>query len=113
MKKNLNLQLQKELKILQRREFVYFLRLVTLNSSIFTDDTFIYNKQFLKCVWLYKNSFLQLYLKKNFSSFSFIVSQCVLTWRTRSVYSFFKLSRITLRELTAFGFLKGIQKSSW
>lgn len=112
MKKGLNIQIKKNLRVLKRTEFFFFLRSVVLNSSI-VGVTFNNKKQFLKCLWLYKNSFLQLYLKKNFSSFSFITSQCVLTWRTRSVYSFFKLSRISIRELTAFGFLKGIQKSSW
>jgi len=112
MKKNLNLQLKNELKIIYRTEFNSFLRVVVLNASLF-DISCLKDKQFRRCLLLYKSSILQPYLKKNFSSFSFYTSQCVLTWRTRSVYSFFKLSRMSIRELTAFGFLKGIRKSSW
>lgn len=39
-------------------------------------------------------------------------TQCFLTWRTRSVYSFFRLTRMTIRERFSFGLLKGIRKSS-
>jgi ribosomal protein S14 len=104
--------MKKNLKTLYRVELNSFLRTVALNSSIL-DISDYKKKQLLKCVVLYKTSFLHKYLKKNFSSFSFFTSQCVLTWRTRSVYSFFKLSRMCIRELSAFGFLKGVRKSSW
>lgn len=54
-------------------------------------------------------------LKIFFSNVSFnkFKSQCLLTWRSRSVYSFFWLSRIAVRELSSFGCIKGIKKSSW
>lgn len=54
-------------------------------------------------------------LKVFFSNVSFnkFKSQCLLTWRSRSVYSFFWLSRIAVRELSSFGCIKGIKKSSW
>lgn len=42
-----------------------------------------------------------------------IRNRCELTGRPRGYYRRFKVSRITLRELAAFGFLPGIKKSSW
>lgn len=39
-------------------------------------------------------------------------SQCFLTWRTGSFYSFFRLTRLTLKENFSFGFIKGLRKSS-
>lgn len=39
-------------------------------------------------------------------------SQCFLTWRTGSVYSFFKLTRLTVRDNFSFGLVKGLRKSS-
>lgn len=40
-------------------------------------------------------------------------SQCLVTWRTGSVFSFFKLTRLEIRERAHLGFLSGVQKSSW
>jgi ribosomal protein S14 len=40
-------------------------------------------------------------------------TQCLLTWRTGSFYSFFRLTRLTLRERFSFGLIKGVRKSSW
>jgi len=39
-------------------------------------------------------------------------SQCYLTWRTGSFYSFFRLTRLTLRENFSVGHVKGLRKSS-
>lgn len=44
---------------------------------------------------------------------SSITSQCFLTWRSGSTYSFFRLTRLTLREKFSFGEIKGLRKSSW
>lgn len=40
-------------------------------------------------------------------------TRCVITGRGKSVYSSFKLSRLTFRKLAARGLLTGIKKSSW
>ena len=40
-------------------------------------------------------------------------NRCVLTGRTRGVYSKFGLSRIKIRELSMAGSLPGVVKSSW
>lgn len=42
-----------------------------------------------------------------------IKSRCIWSKRARSIYSFFRLSRITMRELIGIGFIPGIRKSSW
>ncbi len=42
-----------------------------------------------------------------------IKNRCILTARSRSTYRHFKLSRIMLRNLAAYGLLPGITKSSW
>ena len=40
-------------------------------------------------------------------------NRCLSTGRARSVSRFFKLSRVSLRELAAFGSLPGVKKSTW
>ncbi len=40
-------------------------------------------------------------------------NRCVLTGRSKSVYRFCRLSRISFRELASKGLLIGITKSSW
>lgn len=47
------------------------------------------------------------------TSLTRIKNICVLTGRTRSVYRFFKISRIQLRKLASEGFLPGVSKYSW
>lgn len=42
-----------------------------------------------------------------------IKNRCILTGRARSVYRFFKISRIQLRQLASGGFLPGVSKYSW
>jgi ribosomal protein S14 len=56
-------------------------------------------------------SFLSFFSK--FSTISRKKSFCFFTKRTRSVFSKFKLSRITFRELASFGKINGLKKSSW
>lgn len=38
---------------------------------------------------------------------------CIQTYRSRSVISFYKLSRLRLRKLAARGVLTGLRKASW
>lgn len=40
-------------------------------------------------------------------------NRCVLTGRSKSVYKYFKLSRILFRELALKGALNGVRKASW
>ena len=47
------------------------------------------------------------------SSKTRIKNRCIRTGRARSVYRFFKLSRIQIRELAGKAVLPGVIKSSW
>lgn len=47
------------------------------------------------------------------SSICRIKNLCILTGRSRSVYRFFKISRIQLRKYASEGFLPGLSKYSW
>jgi small subunit ribosomal protein S14 len=49
----------------------------------------------------------------NNSSLTRIKNRCILTGRSRSIYRFFKLSRIQLRKLVSEGKLPGVSKYSW
>lgn len=40
-------------------------------------------------------------------------TRCNVTGRSKSVYKTFGISRIKLRELSAFGHIPGVRKSSW
>nr|YP_009867105.1 ribosomal protein S14 [Rotheca serrata]QKG04084.1 ribosomal protein S14 [Rotheca serrata] len=47
------------------------------------------------------------------SSFARVRNRCISTGRPRSVYKFFRISRIVFRGLASRGPLMGIKKSSW
>nr|QWK44941.1 ribosomal protein S14 [Protohalopteris sp.] len=47
------------------------------------------------------------------SSLCRIHNHCIQTYRSRSVISFYKLSRLRLRKLAARGDLSGLRKASW
>ncbi|KAH1133559.1 hypothetical protein GYH30_012099 [Glycine max] len=47
------------------------------------------------------------------SSFARVRNRCISTGRPRSVYEFFRISRIVFRGLASRGPLMGIKKSSW
>lgn len=47
------------------------------------------------------------------SSFARVRNRCIFTGRPRSVYEFFRISRIVFRGLASRGSLMGIKKSSW
>ncbi len=40
-------------------------------------------------------------------------TRCNITGRPKAVYKLFQLSRIHIRELSSFGLIPGIRKSSW
>lgn len=47
------------------------------------------------------------------SSLSRIKNLCILTGRPRSIYRFFKISRLQFRKLASKGYLPGVSKYSW
>lgn len=47
------------------------------------------------------------------SSLTRIKNICILTGRSKSIYRFFKISRLQLRKLASTGYLPGISKYSW
>ena len=47
------------------------------------------------------------------SSKTRIKNRCILTGRSRGIYSMFRLSRIKFRELASQGMLPGVKKASW
>ncbi|CAN6440322.1 unnamed protein product [Victoria cruziana] len=47
------------------------------------------------------------------SSFARVRNRCISTGRPRSVYQFFRISRIIFRGLASRGSLMGIKKPSW
>lgn len=42
-----------------------------------------------------------------------IKNRCTITGDARSISRYFKLSRMVIKELSSFGLLPGVQKSSW
>ena len=60
--------------------------------------------------WKIQRNFINI---PNVSSLTRIKNRCILTGRSKSVYRFFKLSRIQLRKLASEGFLPGVSKYSW
>ena len=60
--------------------------------------------------WKTQKKLLQ---SSNTGSVTRIKNRCIITGRARSVYRFFKLSRIQLRKLASEGFLPGLSKYSW
>ena len=62
----------------------------------------------LKSLILIKNS-----RKYYFKAFVRIKNRCYITNRSKSIFNFFKLSRIVIKELGGFGFICGLRQSSW
>lgn len=48
-----------------------------------------------------------------YSSFTRTRTICILTGRSRSVYRFFRLSRMKIREYANAGYFTGVAKASW
>lgn len=42
-----------------------------------------------------------------------IKNRCAVSGRSRSIYRQFKLSRLLIKELSSYGLLPGVRKSSW
>ena len=59
------------------------------------------------------NNFIYLSFLSKFGGFSRNKSFCFLSKKSRSVFSKFKLSRISFRECAHFGLINGVQKASW
>jgi len=111
MRRNLRKQVLKKLVFLKKKNKSTFFRYVVLNSQFsFIPNNHVSTHLRLKML-LYSSLHSKLCRRRFF--FTQIVTQCNTTWRSKSVYSFFKLSRITLREFASFGLLKGLRKASW
>jgi ribosomal protein S14 len=103
MKKNLNFKILTNLSHSIKKENILFFNEILINSKLplgLRLSIFLNPKFDLK-VFFSNNSFVK------------FKRQCLITWRSRSVYSFFDLSRIVIREFVSFGFMQGIKKSSW
>jgi ribosomal protein S14 len=75
-----------------------------------------YNYFYSKGDFCLKDPFSYYFLMQDGSrtfNFSNYRSKCLLTGRSRSIYSAFRLSRMQLRSLASFGYLNGVRKSSW
>ncbi|OMP04622.1 Ribosomal protein S14 [Corchorus capsularis] len=59
-----------------------------------------------------KNRYKLSKLPRN-SSFARVRNRCIFTGRPRSVYEFFRMSRIVFRGLASRGELMGVKKASW
>lgn len=103
MKKNLFFKNKK----LVKKKIGLVDRLV-LNKAISKNFYFLTDRRFFL---FFKNQVIL--NKKRSPCIANLRSQCFLTWRSGSVYSFFKLTRLTFRDNFAFGFIKGLRKSSW
>ena len=101
MKKK-NHKIQKDLK---RRKAVqkYENQRISL-KAIQSHQAFSIEKRFLALTQLAK-------LKKNGSAVR-VRNRCVLTGRPRGVHSFFKMSRIKIKDLAAKGLLPGVRRDS-
>jgi ribosomal protein S14 len=66
----------------------------------------------------FKSKKLRIYLQNltnkssKYSSFTRTRTICILTGRTRSVYRFFRLSRLKIREYANAGYFTGVTKAS-
>jgi ribosomal protein S14 len=73
--------------------------------------SYIYNQRLLLTVRQLFSYRLEKFLRNKF--LTHIKNFCVLTGRSRGVYSKFRLSRIMLRNSFAFGLINNYRKSSW
>lgn len=111
MRRNLRKQVLKKLVFLRRKNTSTFFRCVVLNSQLNSISNDHVRMHLRLKVLLYSN--LRRNLCKKHFFFTQVVTQCNTTWRSKSIYSFFKMSRITLREYASFGLIKGLRKASW
>lgn len=99
MQKQIKKNIQQRLKFQKDEKKRLVLKSITQNLLI--------NKQNR---WKTQQYFLNI---KNTSSLTRIKNRCILTGRARSVYRFFKLSRLQLRKWASYGNLPGVSKYSW
>lgn len=98
-------------------------RLCSYNTRRFTTNSFVllsvqknllFNNMFdvvkRMCILFF---FSYYSIRERLFCISHLKNQCLLSWRSGSVYNFFKLTRLEIRERSHFGFLKGVRKSSW
>lgn len=71
----------------------------------------IYKNENLPQSIRYKAYFILKNLPKN-SSITRLRNRCILTYRSKAIYTKFKLSRLTFRSLANEGYLVGIRKAS-
>jgi len=103
MKKNLNFKILANLDRSVKKENILFFNKLINNNQLPLN----------LCLSIFLNPKFKLKSFFNKTSFVKFKRQCLLTWRSRSIYSFFDLSRIVIRDLSSFGLMKGIKKSSW
>jgi ribosomal protein S14 len=93
----------KRLRVQASKHFVIRLKLkFYLNSTIFAQI----NRYFLT---------LKFFQKLKWVLFSKIQTKnrCLITGRTQSVFSYFRLTRMILKNYSSYGFITGISKASW
>lgn len=76
----------------------------------------LYLLQDLRLPWIRRFVLRQSVLQaRNYNTLSVtkIHNRCVLSGRSRSIISKFRLSRIMVRKLAAIGYLVGVVKASW
>lgn len=65
----------------------------------------------LFCIKFQKQTYYNNNHKRSY--ISEIMNRCILSFKSRSVYRKFKLSRMFLRQYLSFGYIVGYRKSSW
>lgn len=75
-----------------------------LKSLIFNSNLSIFTRR--KLSWQFMSLSSRI-------SFSFLKNSCIFSGRSRSVYSFFNLSRLCVKEFFKIKFLPNLRKSSW
>ncbi len=99
---------QQNLRVCNRRNLITGFLCKAVVKSLTFDSYFKINLRIgLLFFWTHHS------LRKSFFKSWFLKNQCLVTWRTGSIYSFFRLTRLEIRERAHLGFLNGIRKSSW
>ena len=99
MKKEIKNNMKQRLHFKQFEKQRLVLKALTQNLRITT-----------KTRWKLQTMFLQIPQK---SSITRIKNKCIITGRSRSIYKFFKLSRLQLRKYALNGLLPGVIKRNW
>ncbi len=99
MQKQIKKNIKQRLQFLENEKKRIILKAITQNLLI--------NKQNR---WKTQQQFFEITQE---SSLTRIKNRCIMTGRSRSIYRFFKLSRLQLRKWASYGFLPGVSKHSW